>query len=234
MASSSATSSSSESEAVISLHPLDTSMETDPPSPQDVSQEPEPRILDGENPERSADDTATNPERSADIPTEPSHYVSRERTYYSGLALSLAQNRAIHHWFGPSHPDHATSTTRLHSFSNAKWSTKGKPSRESLVDAGFYYDGESQIFNFGGLFKLPKYPYLTALIANIRYSPSLIPGWSDMCLCFHCSGALIDWKSTDDPWVEHARYFPYCVYLNYIKEHAFVQHHHPEWRTEVD
>jgi hypothetical protein len=34
--------------------------------------------------------------------------------------------------------------------------------------------------------------------------------------------------------VQHARYFPYLVYLNYIKGHAFIQSHHPEWRPEVD
>jgi hypothetical protein len=138
----------------MSLHPSDTSMETEP-LPQDVSQEPEPRIPDGENPDPSADDPATSPELSAaDIPPEPSRYVSTDLTYYSGLALRLAQNRAMHHWLGPRYPDRALSAKRLRTFRHAKWSTEGKPSREALADAGFYYDDEYQIFEFWGFYFL--------------------------------------------------------------------------------
>jgi hypothetical protein len=93
-------------------------METEPP-PQDDSQEPEPRIPDDENPDRSADIP----------PPKPSHYDSSELTYYSGLALRLAQNRAIHQWLGPRYPDRTLSATRLRTFRHAKWSIEGKPSR---------------------------------------------------------------------------------------------------------
>jgi hypothetical protein len=55
-----------------------------------------------------------------------------------------------------------------------------------------------------------------------------------MCLCFHCAGALIDWEATDDPWAEHAKFFPYCVFLNYVKGHEFIRSHHPEWRPEPE
>jgi hypothetical protein len=122
-------------------------METEPPSPQNDSQEPEPTIPDGENPDRSADAPASNPEPSAaDIPPpQRSGYVSSERTYYSGLALRCAQNRAIRQWHGPRYPDRTLAATRLRTFRHAKWPPHGKPSREALADAGFCYDGESQI-----------------------------------------------------------------------------------------
>jgi hypothetical protein len=121
-------------------------METEPPSPHNDSQEPEPRIPDGENPDRSADIPPPPP------PPKHSHYVSSELTYYSGLALRLAQNRAIHQWHGPKYPDRTLSATRLRNFSGAKWSIEDKPSRKTLADAGFYYDGESHIFSNSGDF----------------------------------------------------------------------------------
>jgi hypothetical protein len=41
--------------------------------------------------------------------------------------------------------------TRLRTFRHAKWSHVGKPSREALADAGFFFDGEFEIFR-GTLF----------------------------------------------------------------------------------
>jgi hypothetical protein len=152
-------------------------METEPPSPQNDSPEPEPTIPDGENPDRSADAPASNPERSAaDIPPpQRSGYISSERSYYSGLALRCAQNRAIRQWHGPRYPDHVLAATRLRTFCHAKWVNEGKPSREALADAGFYYDGESHIFVFAFFGD-----FIYFLNPDIGYS--LILGWSDMCL----------------------------------------------------
>jgi hypothetical protein len=128
-------------------------METEPPSPQDDPQEHAPRLPDGENPDLSADAPGSNPERSADIPPPtPSRYVSSNLTYYSGLALRIAQNRAINQWLGPRYPDRAVSATRLRTFRHAKWSIQYKPSREALADAGFHYDSESQFFRILGDF----------------------------------------------------------------------------------
>ena len=120
----------------ISLETSDISLETSPP-PQDVTQEPDPRL-----PNDSSDDPASIPGRSADIPPEPSRSAARERSYYNGLALQLAQERAIHHWLRPRHPEYATLARRLRSFD--KWSAEGKPSPESIATAGFYYDGVSK------------------------------------------------------------------------------------------
>jgi len=53
-------------------------------------------------------------------------------------------------------------------------------------------------------------------------------------MCFLCGGALFDCKETDIPFIEHARYFPYCPYIRYVKEHDFIRAQHPEYRTEID
>lgn len=42
-------------------------------------------------------------------------------------------------------------------------------------------------------------------------------GRGDTTKCFHYGGGLQDWRRTDDPWTEHALWFPYCVYVRYIK-----------------
>uniref|UniRef100_A0A673TX67 Baculoviral IAP repeat containing 3 n=1 Tax=Suricata suricatta TaxID=37032 RepID=A0A673TX67_SURSU len=47
-------------------------------------------------------------------------------------------------------------------------------------------------------------------------------GHSDDVKCFCCDGGLRCWESGDDPWVEHAKWFPRCEYLIRIKGHAFI------------
>ncbi|XP_005346842.1 baculoviral IAP repeat-containing protein 3 isoform X2 [Microtus ochrogaster] len=47
-------------------------------------------------------------------------------------------------------------------------------------------------------------------------------GHSDDVKCFCCDGGLRCWESGDDPWVEHAKWFPSCEYLIGIKGQEFV------------
>ncbi|KAM8976739.1 baculoviral IAP repeat-containing protein 2 [Pelodytes ibericus] len=48
-------------------------------------------------------------------------------------------------------------------------------------------------------------------------------GRNDDVKCFCCDGGLRCWESGDDPWVEHAKWFPRCEYLLNIKGQHFVQ-----------
>ncbi|XP_037697153.1 baculoviral IAP repeat-containing protein 3 [Choloepus didactylus] len=48
-------------------------------------------------------------------------------------------------------------------------------------------------------------------------------GHSDDVKCFCCDGGLRCWESGDDPWVEHAKWFPRCEYLIRIKGHEFIR-----------
>jgi len=34
---------------------------------------------------------------------------------------------------------------------------------------------------------------------------------------------LGEWRTTDDPFAEHARWYPDCVYVRYVKGEAFVR-----------
>ncbi|KAL0994988.1 hypothetical protein UPYG_G00130310 [Umbra pygmaea] len=47
-------------------------------------------------------------------------------------------------------------------------------------------------------------------------------GRNDDVKCFCCDGGLRCWESGDDPWVEHAKWFPRCEYLLQEKGPEFV------------
>ncbi|KAK5650406.1 hypothetical protein RI129_001435 [Pyrocoelia pectoralis] len=47
-------------------------------------------------------------------------------------------------------------------------------------------------------------------------------GSGDQVRCFHCDGGLRHWDPQDDPWTEHARWFPKCGYVSLVKGQDFV------------
>jgi hypothetical protein len=48
-------------------------------------------------------------------------------------------------------------------------------------------------------------------------------GRGDEVACFHCGVGLSFWIHSDNPWVENAKWFPYCVYIRHVKGLEFVQ-----------
>lgn len=48
-------------------------------------------------------------------------------------------------------------------------------------------------------------------------------GIGDQTLCFYCGGGLKDWDEEDDPWEQHALWFPKCNFLLLKKSPAFVE-----------
>ncbi|XP_070538727.1 baculoviral IAP repeat-containing protein 7-like [Ptychodera flava] len=49
-------------------------------------------------------------------------------------------------------------------------------------------------------------------------------GIEDNVRCFHCDGALRNWEPTDEPWIEHARWFPKCQFLLKHRGSAFMKY----------
>lgn len=47
-------------------------------------------------------------------------------------------------------------------------------------------------------------------------------GYSDCCRCFYCGGGLKSWEAEDNPWIEHARWFPSCPFILTNKGQDFV------------
>ncbi|KAH9487783.1 Baculoviral IAP repeat-containing protein 7-B [Bulinus truncatus] len=47
-------------------------------------------------------------------------------------------------------------------------------------------------------------------------------GRGDCTRCFHCGGGLTNWEKDDDVWVEHAKWFPKCGYLQEQMGEEFI------------
>ncbi|XP_069136434.1 baculoviral IAP repeat-containing protein 3-like [Argopecten irradians] len=48
-------------------------------------------------------------------------------------------------------------------------------------------------------------------------------GETDTVRCHYCDGGLREWEPNDDPWTEHARWFPFCKFVIKIKGLQFIQ-----------
>ncbi|KAK7107413.1 E3 ubiquitin-protein ligase XIAP-like [Littorina saxatilis] len=47
-------------------------------------------------------------------------------------------------------------------------------------------------------------------------------GYADCSRCFFCGGGLKSWDPPDNPWVEHARWFPRCAYVRQCQGQDFI------------
>jgi baculoviral IAP repeat-containing protein 2/3 len=91
--------------------------------------------------------------------------------------------------------------TRLQTFVDKGWPSSVPINPNALAKAGFYYQGEkTNIFLL-----MSKLSYFEHNFNN--------QGLGDGVKCFHCDGGLKNWKNGDDPWVEHAKWFPKCAFL---------------------
>ena len=48
-------------------------------------------------------------------------------------------------------------------------------------------------------------------------------GHLDYVRCFFCNGGLCNWEADDEPWTEHARWFPDCGFLKQVKGMTFIE-----------
>ncbi|XP_067946835.1 putative inhibitor of apoptosis [Watersipora subatra] len=51
----------------------------------------------------------------------------------------------------------------------------------------------------------------------------LYEGIGDKVKCFWCDGALEMWSKGDDPWAEHAKWYPGCTFVQQTKGLAFIK-----------
>lgn len=47
-------------------------------------------------------------------------------------------------------------------------------------------------------------------------------GSNDEVRCYYCDGGLQNWEISDNSWVEHAKWFPNCGFLNLVKGEKFM------------
>ncbi|XP_062571498.1 putative inhibitor of apoptosis [Saccostrea cucullata] len=63
---------------------------------------------------------------------------------------------------------------------------------------------------------------LTQTPRDLALAGFLYAGYGDYTRCFFCGGGLRNWEPGDDPWIEHARWFPKCAFLRQNKGDEFV------------
>ncbi|CAL1534516.1 unnamed protein product [Lymnaea stagnalis] len=96
----------------------------------------------------------------------------------------------------------------------------------NLQDLGIFYERP----------KKPEYAILTKRLEtfqgwplesavtkeNVAKAGLYYEGYGDSGRCFFCGGGLRKWEQGDDPFVEHARWYPKCGYIRQYKGQAFV------------
>ncbi|KAK3603524.1 hypothetical protein CHS0354_027940 [Potamilus streckersoni] len=84
--------------------------------------------------------------------------------------------------------------------------------------------------------KHPHYSVMTSRLESFRGWPSYLQqkpadlaaagfyyvGVGDCVRCFFCGGGLRSWEEGDNPWEEHAQWYPDCVFLKQCKGDLFV------------
>jgi hypothetical protein len=118
---------------------------------------------------------------------------------------------SILRWREPKFPNHNTHASRLRTY--LAWPHLLAPAPERLSAAEFLFTGKHKFEIL--LFLNQK--HIKRILSYTCNFFSLFSGPNDTVQCFVCGGGLKDWNMTDDPFKEHSRWFPYCVYINYIK-----------------
>lgn len=69
--------------------------------------------------------------------------------------------------------------------------------------------------------------YILPLLSQIHtscYKQRLfVLGKGDQTICYFCGQGLKDWEEDDDPWIQHALWFPNCKFILLSKGNDFVQ-----------
>lgn len=119
-----------------------------------------------------------------------------------------------------SNPAMQQSEERLLTFVN--WPSRIPVRPDQLARAGFYYVGKhcslasqrrardyvgppDRFDSITGVYFFTWTLKVTSTLSCLRPCP---PGRNDDVKCFCCDGGLRCWESGDDPWVEHAKWFP--------------------------
>lgn len=89
--------------------------------------------------------------------------------------------------------DYSAYDKRLKSFNNINW---------LLMNNENEFKQDSNVFAEAGLYYI---------------------GYSDYVKCFECKGGLCKWEPGDDPWIEHAKYYPSCKFIKENKTKGFIE-----------
>ena len=124
----------------------------------------------------------------------------------------MAMRHTVHCWQPIRHPAYNTFDVRLGSYFSCPKHGEA-PTPTALSELGsFMTVRNATTFNTSFLFQF-----------HFTYTQFFITGQFDETTCFHCGVGLCDWCLTDDAWVEHVRWSPFCLYVYVIKGSSFVR-----------
>ena len=96
------------------------------------------------------------------------------------------------------------------------------------------YDEEDRMRTFSSSWCDQEHPTPREMVdAGFYYN-----GSGNRVLCFYCGGDLFYWKPHDNPWYEHAKWFPICKFVlkkqgvNYVEK--ICQKHSDLHRPDLD
>ncbi|XP_076083713.1 baculoviral IAP repeat-containing protein 7-like [Mytilus galloprovincialis] len=169
-----------------------------------------------------------NQSENASSTSEPRLQISSS---YNGTSNN-AQERQGNQQSSPSNRDRSNSAT-----GNSQETQTSKENQNATGTSSCQHNTEFE--SLGIHLEKPKYPNyacLTVRISSFEGWPSyldqsprqmalagfLFAGYHDYTRCFFCGGGLRNWEAGDDPWVEHARWFPKCTFLKQNKGEKFI------------
>ncbi|KAM8945752.1 baculoviral IAP repeat-containing protein 7 [Pelodytes ibericus] len=66
-------------------------------------------------------------------------------------------------------------------------------------------------------------PYAEVTPEQLARAGFFYTGHRDNVKCFHCDGGLRNWERGDNPWQEHAKWFPRCEFLAQTMGQAYIR-----------
>ncbi|XP_033740086.1 death-associated inhibitor of apoptosis 1-like [Pecten maximus] len=171
------------------------------------------------------------------------HINNHNAVIENGHSFELEQEERVRNGL------HDASTAITPPVNGNSYAARDPPNRSSAQNGGTHNGSTSasgsvsdsvvqKLAPLGVIFDKPKYPAYAVLTVRISsfggWSGKQIPrlmaeaglvyaGYADYTRCFFCGGGLRNWEDGDDPWIEHARWFPRCGYLRQSKGIDFIR-----------
>ncbi|OPL21338.1 hypothetical protein AM593_05439, partial [Mytilus galloprovincialis] len=205
----------------------------------------EPRFSSSENQEERTTVVSNNIDSAVDTRTVTSQDLNQPETESATeprLQISSSYNGSINNLQErqENQPYSSTNRDRTSSATGNENSQETQTSNENHNATGTSSCQHNTEFESLGIHlerpKYPNYACLTVRISSYEGWPSyldqsprqmalagfLFAGYHDYTRCFFCGGGLRNWEAGDDPWVEHARWFPKCTFLKQNKGEKFI------------
>lgn len=96
----------------------------------------------------------------------------------------------------------------------------------SVLKKKIVFPGYSALPNRINSYKTCSHGFLSEYKDLFSEAGFFYTGKDDETICYYCGGGLKDWdEEKDNPWIEHARWFPKCPFVIVNRGQEFVEEH---------